>query len=168
MTHSQFCVSSRRYSPETCNNKRMDKHVADPSLSPELIAWMDRVRSCRRGTINGKRHPHQPAILQWFLLSAAAERPRTVAWSEGKQQWREEIKSHGGGGSPESPITALVNGKVLQASQPLSRTASSPSARAVLDTTNPLIGLPESVWSLVVSDEAAKSSLIKFIATQLD
>ncbi len=82
--------------------------------------------------------------------------------------WKVAIRSHNGGGSPESPITALVNGNVLECSQPLSRTASSPSARVILNSSNPLIGLPEQIWTLIVSDPVAKSSAIDFITAQID
>jgi hypothetical protein len=130
--------------------------------------WMGLIEKSRRGTANGKRHPHQPAVLLWFVSAAGADMPRMINWVDGKALWKVAITSHGGSGSPESPITALVNAEILSCSSKLARTASSPPARKVLDSQNPLIGLPEEIWNLVVANPTTKTQVCDFLKSQLD
>ncbi len=136
--------------------------------SPALIKWMGLIEKSRRGTVNGKRHPHQPAVLLSFVSSASANEPRMINWVDGKSLWKATITSHGGSGSPESPITALVNAEILSSSCKLARTASSPPARKVLDSENPLVGLPEEIWNLIVGNPSTKTQVCDFLRSQLD
>lgn len=137
-------------------------------MAPEIEKWKTSVENCRRGSANGKRHPHQPAVLLCFVKEVFSGNPRLQKWEDGKAEWAKAIKANKGSGSPESPITALVNAGVLECSSELSPSASSPPARKVLKEMNPLIGLPEKVWNAVCSDPTAKSQLIQFLNSQFD
>lgn len=142
--------------------------MTEAALNTEIDGWKEAVRNARRGTANGKRHPHQPAILLWFVKAASSGNPRLLNWADTSSEWKDAIRAHGGSGSPESPITALVNAKLLESTHQLSRTASSPSARQVLNSLNPKVGLPESLWKKITIDSQFKSSIIDFLASQLD
>lgn len=137
-------------------------------MTPEIKKWASLVEESRRGSASGRRHPHQPAVLLWFINQVSSGNSRMITWTEGKGQWAQEIKSRNGKGAPESPITALVNSGILECSIELSESASSPSARKVLTQFNPSIGLPEFIWSAINSDSAVRENLIKFINTQFD
>jgi hypothetical protein len=144
------------------------KSTIGATMSPEIQQWTSLIKKSRRGSASGKRHPHQPAVLLWFINEVSSGNSRMVAWSDGKGKWAQAIKARNGNGAPESPITALVNGGILECSIELSKSASSPTARRVLTQSNPSIGLPEFIWSVIRSDSATKDDLVKFINSQFD
>lgn len=131
--------------------------------------WMTKVKASKRGSANGKRHPHQPAVLIWLVETAHIDSSRMVNWINSKSQLTRAIKSKGGQGSPESPITALTNAGILDKTggHP-SSSASAPAARLALNHVNPNFGLPTDVWNEITSDPDLKNRLIKQLETQLD
>jgi hypothetical protein len=137
-------------------------------MKPVIEQWKALVKNCRRGSANGKRHPHQPAVLLCFVDQVSSGNPRLRNWDNGKAEWANAIKSKNGSGSPESPITALVNAGVLECSSKLSQSASSPSARKVLNEMNPVIGLPEAVWRAILANPSVKAELVQFLNSQFD
>jgi hypothetical protein len=131
--------------------------------------WMAKVRASKRGSANGKRHPHQPAVLIWLVETAHIDSSRMVNWTNSKSQLTRAIKSKGGQGSPESPITALTNAGILEMTggHP-SSTASAPAARLALNQVNPNFGLPIDVWNEITGNSEMKNRLLKQLETQLD
>ena len=131
--------------------------------------WMSKVRASKRGSANGKRHPHQPAVLIWLVETAQIDSSRMVNWTSSKSQLTRAIKSKGGQGSPESPITALTNAGILEMTGGYpSPTASAPAARLALNKVNPNFGLPIDVWNEITSNAEIKKRLLQQLETQLD
>jgi hypothetical protein len=131
--------------------------------------WMSKVRASKRGSANGKRHPHQPAVLIWLVETAHIDSSRMVSWTNSKSQLTRAIKSKGGQGSPESPITALLKAGILEMTggNP-SSTVSAPAAQLALNQVNPNFGLPIDVWNEITNDSEMKNRLLKQLETQLD
>jgi len=131
--------------------------------------WMAKVRASKRGSANGKRHPHQPAVLIWLVETAHIDSSRMVNWTNSKSQLTRAIKSKGGQGSPESPITALTNAGILEMTggNP-STTASGPAARLALNQVNPNFGLPVEVWNEIVRSTETRAQLVSRLEKLLD
>jgi hypothetical protein len=131
--------------------------------------WMSKVRASKRGSANGKRHPHQPAVLIWLVETAQIDSSRMVNWTISKSQLTRAIKSKGGQGSPESPVTALINAGILEMTggNP-STTASAPAARLALNHVNPNFGLPVEVWNEIVGSTETRAQLVTRLEKLLD
>lgn len=131
--------------------------------------WMSEVRACKRGSVNGKRHPHKPAILIWFVENADKDNPRLLKWANSKNAWTKAIKSKGGHGSPESPLSALTKAGILDlVSETDATTSSSQVVRMTLNNINPDIGLPIEVWKEITSRSETKKRTLEYLEAELD
>ena len=131
--------------------------------------WLSEVRASKRGSANGKRHPHQPAILIWFVENAHKDSPRLLKWANSKSAWTKAIKSKGGQGSPESPLSALTKSGILDlVSEVIATSAPSHVGQMSLNGMNPEIGLPIAVWREITNNSEMRNRLLLQLETQLD
>jgi hypothetical protein len=130
-------------------------------MNAEIESWISKIGGWKRNALKGKRSPHQPAVLAWFIKNAASETERSIEWNQVKSSLSVAISSHGGKGSAETPVQALVNSGLLE----LSNETNSHNGTRVKDSK---IGLPTDLWQLVVSDQNSRTSLLNWLEKQFD
>jgi hypothetical protein len=138
-------------------------------MNSSIEGWKNQISATKRGVSGSKRRPHQPAVLLWMVERASESNSRLISWLEAKSQLALAIKTRGGGGSPENPVSVLLYRGVIDSVPPLDASIPlAPASRMSLNKLNPSIGLPAEIWEILLASPENKDQVIRWLERQFD